>query len=208
MCLIRFFLAAPSIRFSMPSDCYFPPSYKSHQHERPKNACNTRPPVPPRPHLLRPQYAHPVEPVYGAWPDLEPQQQPHAPTALWRQEEPLGGYGEIARSQRSSSQRCRTMSHFLEQQRSQPPSCPGMKRCSSPFWTRLSSLQPSRMSRRFGHRLTLVSSSKEPCAFWPNDCKPSVRFQWEAWFAVVTKDRLIISTYRRLYTPRTVVLQK
>ncbi|CAM9906078.1 unnamed protein product [Ectocarpus fasciculatus] len=41
-------------------------------------------------------YAYPVEPVHGAWPDLEPQQQPHAPNALWRQEEPLvGGYAFV-----------------------------------------------------------------------------------------------------------------
>ncbi|CAM9555529.1 unnamed protein product [Ectocarpus sp. 4 AP-2014] len=40
-------------------------------------------------------YAHPVESVHGAWPDLEPQQQPHAPTALWRQEEPLRGYAFV-----------------------------------------------------------------------------------------------------------------
>ncbi|CAM9610475.1 unnamed protein product [Ectocarpus sp. 6 AP-2014] len=40
-------------------------------------------------------YAHPVYSVHGAWPDLEPQRQPHAPTALWRQEEMLGGYAIV-----------------------------------------------------------------------------------------------------------------
>ncbi|CAN0557105.1 unnamed protein product [Ectocarpus sp. 12 AP-2014] len=40
-------------------------------------------------------YTHLVEPVHGAWPELEPQQQPHAPTALWRQEEPPGEYAFV-----------------------------------------------------------------------------------------------------------------